>query len=558
MISRFTLKFKSNQIENDYRQEQHIHLKSEFTLFSIQTIVQQELIQLFFVAYILYYFQEETFNLIVVTNILVFMVLILLWKWLIDKQPSSNKYILPFLQIYFAFIWNLDNFFPQQVAEDDYSYSPFTYDYNWYYGMQAFYFHFAVMQLGYQIWPQAVALLIIYFQYVTYYPSKTLEYYAMCLTILLVFIGLIMMKYTNEKTRRMQFRNSREQNNWIKTIDQILEQSVLVIKFDEKQDQLILSSINDLSKQRLKISNNKDMRTVLRDMLIIQEANKNIEAKKQNLEEEIRDVIKNQKQKLIQYQLEVKSQQQNKELKVKLIQSIMQEEECVILIFEQNQKNKIRDFQQVMKQKETFILFLLQQLTTQLKTIKTRLQIVLLVINLQQIRLFFNYYDMRNRKGWIQISQIQNQMNLLLQKKIEFNVHSELTGFITNQVYFFSILISLAQLFDRLQTIKLKKRNKLNQDRLKVSLEGSMIDMILNSKILKQNLNFSRNPEQNYKIILSNLQKTIDDKSLDIKKKAQIISIYLTKFLLWNAWRECNINIKVNFGQTILSFEFSL
>ncbi|CAD8159989.1 unnamed protein product [Paramecium octaurelia] len=551
MISRFTLKFKSNQIENDYRQEQHIHLKSEFALFSIQTI-------LFFVAYIVYYFQEDTFNLIVVTNILVFMVLILLLKCLIDKQPSSNKYILPFLQLYFAYIWNLDNFFPMELGSDDYSYSAFTYDYNWYYGLQAFYFHFAVMQLGYQIWPQAVALLIIYFQYVTYYPSKTLEYYAMCLTILLVFIGLILMKYTNEKTRRMQFRNSREQNNWIKIIDQILEQSVLVIKFDEKQDQLILSSINDLSKQRLKISNNKELRAVLRDMLIIQEGNKNIDAKKQNLEEEIRDVIKNQKQKLIQYQLEVKSQQQNKELKVKLIQSIMQEEECVILIFEQNQKNKIRDFQQVIKQKETFILFLLQQLTTQLKTIKTRLQIVLLVINLQQIRLFFNYQDMRNRKGWIQISQIQNQMNLLLQKKIEFNVSSSLTGFITNQVYFFSILISLAQLFDRLQTIKLKKRNELNQDRLKVTLQGSMIDMIPNSKILKQNLNFSRNPEQNYKIILQNLQKTIDDKSLDSKKKAQIISIYLTKFLLWNAWRECNINVKVNYGLTHLSLEFSL
>ncbi|CAD8055704.1 unnamed protein product [Paramecium primaurelia] len=557
MISRFTLKFKSNQIENEYRQEQHVHLKSEFTLFSIQTIVQQELIQLFFVAYILYYFQENTFNLIVVTNILVFMVLILLLKCIIDKYPSCNKYILPLLQIYFAYIWNLDNFFPIEVTDDS-SYYSFTYDYNWYYGMQAFYFHFAIMQLGYQIWPQGVALLIIYFQYVTYYPSQTLEYYAMCLTIFLVFIGLIMMKYTNEKTRRMQFRNSREQNNWIKIIDQILEQSVLVIKFDEKQDQLILSSINDLSKQRLKITNNKELRIVLRDMLIIQEKNRNIEAKKCNLEEEIRDIIKNQKQKLTQYQLEVRSQQQNKELKVKLIQSIMQEEDCVILIFEQNQKNQIRDFQQVIKYKETFILFILQQLTTQLKTIKTRLQIILLIINIQQIRLFFNYQDIRNRKGWIQINQIQNQMNLLLQKKIEFNFNNSLSGFITNQIYFFSILISFAQLFDKLQKITIKKRNELNQDRLKVTLEGFMIDTLSNSKILKQNLNFCLNSEQNYKIVLQNLKKTIDEKSIENQKKAQIITIYLTKFLLWNAWRECNIKIKINNGLTNLSFEFSL
>ncbi|CAD8065644.1 unnamed protein product [Paramecium sonneborni] len=551
MISRFTLRFKSNQIENEYQQEQHVHLKSEFTLFSIQTI-------LFFAAYIIYYFQQHTFNLIVVTNILAFMVLILLLRCLINRYPSSNKYILPLLQIYFAYIWNLDDFFPLETYEQDSSQYSNYYDYNWYYGLQAFYFHFAVMQLGYQIWPQAVTLLIIYIQYVTYYPSKTLEYYAMCLTIFLVFIGLIMMKYTNEKTRRLQFRNSREQYNWIKIIDQILEQSVLVIKFDERQDQLILSSINDLSKQRLKIRNNKELRTVLRDMIIIQERNRNVEAKKGNLEEEIRDIIQNQKSKLSQYQLEVKSLQHNKELRVKLIQSIMQEEDCVILIFEQNQNNKIHDFQQVMKIKEAFILFLLQQLTLSLKTIRTRLQIIFIIINIQQIRLFFNYQHIRNRKGWIQINQIQNQMNLLFQKKIEFIFSNQLNGFITNQVYFFSILISFAQLFDLLQKIKIKQKNQLNQERLKITLEGSMIETLSNAKVLKQNLNFTLNPEQNYKMILLSLKKIIDEKSIDIQKKSQIITIYFTKFLLWNAWKESKINIKIINGLTSLSFEFSL
>lgn len=61
----------------------------------------------------------------------------------------------------------------------------------------------AILQLGYQIWPQAITLFVIYIQYITYYPTETLEYLAMCLTIFLVFIGLVVMKYSNEKIKRL-------------------------------------------------------------------------------------------------------------------------------------------------------------------------------------------------------------------------------------------------------------------------------------------------------------------------------------------------------------------
>ncbi|CAK62523.1 unnamed protein product (macronuclear) [Paramecium tetraurelia] len=383
IINKFTLNFKSKSIENDYRKLQQSYIKQEFTLFSIHTI-------LFFSAYILYYFEEYTFNGIIVANISVFMLSIILLRFIINSHPAWNEYILPILQIYIAYIWNLDNFFPTTTEDPNYDYDA-SYEYNWYYGLQAFYFHFAILQLGYQIWPQAVALIGIYIQYVSYYPTETLEYSAMCLTIFLVFIGLLVMKYTNEKTKRLQFRDSREQNRWIKIIDQVLEQSIVVIKLDQEQDQLILQQINDISKSRLKIQNNIELREMLRNMIIENTHMEREEIRFKNLEQEIRDlIIRYDQYRFITHQVDVRSNVLNKEYKVKLIQQVLQDEFCVIAIFEQDLKNENHKHHLEVKCKENIFQFLLIQFFQQMKTASTRLKILYSMINFQQIRLLLN------------------------------------------------------------------------------------------------------------------------------------------------------------------------
>ncbi|CAD8146801.1 unnamed protein product [Paramecium octaurelia] len=551
IFNKFTLNFNSRCIENDYRKLQQIYIKQEFTLFSIQTL-------LFFTAYILYYFQEYTFNGIIVANILAFMFSIVMLKIIINTHPSWNEYILPLLQIYIAYIWNLDNFFPTTTEDPNYDYDA-SYEYNWYYGFQAFYFHFAILQLGYQIWPQAIALIAIYIQYVTYYPTQTLEYLAMCLTIFLVFIGLVVMKYSNEKIKRLQFRDSREQNRWIKIIDQVLEQSIVVIKLDQKQDQLILQQINELSKTRLKIENSKELREMLRNMIIEINNLERDDIKTKNLEQEIRDlIIQNDSYKLITHQVDVRSNVLHKEYKVKLIQQVLQDEYCVIAIFEQNLRNYNKQLQIEVKYKENIFLFLLKQFFQQIKTANTKLKILNSMINFQQIRLLLYDENLKCRKTWISTSILVNQINLLYSKKIRVTIKKDLQGFVTNQIYLFSILMSIPQVFDEFQSMKIKAKTILNIERVKITMIGRMNDAQSNQKLFKQNLSLSQSLQQNQKIILKHLQQLITNKTLQCQQKNQIISIYLNKFLLWEGFREKYFYLKTKDMLTHLSFEFEV
>ncbi|CAD8148068.1 unnamed protein product [Paramecium pentaurelia] len=551
IFNKFTLNFKSKSVENDYRKLQQIYIKQEFTLFSIQTI-------LFFTAYILYYFQEYTFNGIIIANILAFMLSIVLLKFIMNSHPSWNEYILPLLQIYIAYIWNLDNFFPTTTEDPNYDYDA-SYEYNWYYGLQAFYFHFAILQLGYQIWPQAIVLFAVYIQYVTYYPTETLEYLAMCLTIFLVFIGLVVMKYSNEKIKRLQFRDSREQNRWIKIIDQVLEQSIVVIKFDQKQDQLILQQINEISKTRLKIENNKELREMLRNMIIEINNLEKDHVKQKNLEQEIRDlIIKNDQYKLITHQVDVRSNVLQQEYKVKLIQQVLSDEYCVIAIFESNLKHQNKQLQIEVRQKENIFIYLLKQFFQQIKTANTKLKILYSMINFQQIRLLLYDENLKTNQTWVSTSVIINQINLLYSKKIKIIIKKDLQGFLTNQIYLFSILMSITQIFDEFQQMKIKGKNILNIQRVKITMIGKMNDAIANQKLLKQNLDLTQSLKQNQKIILKHIQQLITNKNIQTQQKNQIISIYLNKFLLWEGFREKYFNLKIKGMYIHMSFEFEV
>ncbi|CAD8062068.1 unnamed protein product [Paramecium sonneborni] len=486
------------------------------------------------------------------------MLSIVLLRFIIKSHPAWNEYVLPILQIYIAYIWNLDNFFPTTTEDPNYDYDA-SYEYNWYYGFQAFYFHFAILQLGYQIWPQAIALLAIYIQYVTYYPTNTLEYQAMCTTIFMVFIGLVVMKYTNEKIKRLQFRDSREQNRWIKIIDQVLDQSIVVIKFDQKQDQLILLQINDISKTRLKIQDNKEFREMLRNMVIENNQLDKDEIKLKNLEQEIRDlIIKNEQYKFITHQVDVRSNVLHKAYKVKLIQQVLSDEYCVIAIFEQNLKNENKQLELEVRCKENIFIYLLKQFFQQIKTAKTKLQILHSMINFQQIRLLLNGQNLKFTQSWISTNQIRNQINLIYSKRIKITIKKELQGFFTNQIYFFSILMSISQIFDEFQHIKIKGKTILNIQRVKITLMGKICDLESQQKLLKLNLNLSQTLRENQKIILKQIQKLINNKNILIQQKNQIISIYLNKFLLWEGFREKHFNLKYKDGLAHLSFEFEV
>ncbi|CAK62524.1 unnamed protein product (macronuclear) [Paramecium tetraurelia] len=139
-------------------------------------------------------------------------------------------------------------------------------------------------------------------------------------------------------------------------------------------------------------------------------------------------------------------------------------------------------------------------------------------------------------------------MNIIFSKKVQISIKTELQGFVTKQVYLFSILMSISQIFDEFHHMKIKGKTILSVQRVKITLIGKIGDAIS-----FQNESFT----QNQRIILKQLQKIITNKKIENQEKNQLLSIYLNKFLLWEGFREKHFRLKTK-DMVHVSFEFDV
>ncbi|CAD8139420.1 unnamed protein product [Paramecium octaurelia] len=526
MLNKLTLSFKSEAIEQEFRENQQQKIKEEFKLFTIQCL-------LYFPFYVLTYFQSQYFNLISILIILIITGLVVLFKLIIDNSPNWINIILPILQILFALIWSADNLQSEQYITK----------YSWFYGFQSFYFHYAIMQQGYQILPQTLSLLGLYVYFIILFTNDTLEFIALSLTQFSVVIGLIFLKYTNLRLKRLQFIDHRERNKWIKIIEQVVDYQLIVVQFDKRQDQIIMKQINDETKEKFQIKDNQDLRKILRDMQIITSGTSQSKPIKESLEKAIRDQFCHNYQQLVP-SYDVISNVLKQEFRVKLIQYIVQEVQCVILAFDCQSRQEIKSALMNQKLSENIFLQYSSNILSCICNYHNKLVILQQIVNLQFYRIWVDNKRLITQKTQIKlpslISQLQNtlQRKIKLKQSFEFN-DSLLLNFNALQM----VLVGLTQFVDHDFKVAIKLNNQILMKHLtfKIETKNTLVPIQICNLIQRQ-LDFDDN---NW---IKNKQKIIECIKILSDKKQTNQDVFLFSFIM------CSYFLNSSFNQSKLRF----
>ncbi|CAD8060960.1 unnamed protein product [Paramecium sonneborni] len=522
MLNRLTLSFKSDAIEEEFRENQSGKVKEEFNLFTLQCL-------LFFPFYLLAYFQTQYFNLTSILIILIIFGLILLFKLLIGNYPKSVNLILPILQVLFGIVWGIDNMQSQ----------PQLNQYSWFYGFQAFYFHY-----GYQILPQGISILGLYAWFIILFANNSLEFITLSLTQFSVVLGLIFLKYTNLKLKRLQFIDNRERNKWIKIIEQIVDYQLIVVQFDKRQDQIIIKQINEETKEKFLIKDNQDLRKILRDMQIVNSGSSQSKFKKESLEMAIRDQFCHNYQQLIP-SYEVISNILKKEFRVKLIQYILQEVQCVILAFDSQSREEIKQTISYQKISENIFIQYSSKILSSICNHNNKLLVLQQIVNLQFYRIWIDNKIFLTQRTQIKLPNLIQQLQNIISRKIKLKQSFEYNeSFLLHLRPLKMILVGLTQFVDSDFEIIIKFNNKLLFKHLTFRIETKNI--IFSAQIfnlIKRQLNFEDN---NW---VKNKQKILDCIKILQEKQKKNQNTFLFSLIM------CHYFLYQTFNQSTLRFQ---
>ncbi|CAD8139463.1 unnamed protein product [Paramecium pentaurelia] len=532
MLNRLTLSFKSDTIEQQFRENQSKNVKEEFTLFTIQCL-------LFFPLYLSTYFQLEYFNLTSILIIFIIAGLIIVFKLVIDNYPKCVNIILPILQILFAIVWSVDYISSQ----------PYISKYSWFYGFQSFYFHSAIMQQGYQILPQALCILGLYIWFIILYLENSLEFVVLCLTQLSVLLGLLFLKYTNLKLKRLQFIDNRERNKWIKIIEQIVDYHLIVVEFDKRQDQIIIKQINEETKSKFQINENQDLRKILRDMTIINSGTSQSKFNKESLEMAIRNQFCHNFEQLVP-SYDVISNILKQEFRVKLIQYILQDVQCVILAFDSQSRKEIKSTLSNQKLSESLFIQFSSKILQSICTYNNKLLVLQQIVNLQFYRIWMDNKQFITQRTQMKlpylIKQLQNTLSrqIRLKQSFEFN-----DSFYLNLRALQMVLVGLTQFVDSDFQITIKLSNQILFKHLTFKFEtkrGLFPNQI--SNLIKRQLDFEENDWIKNK---QNILECIKILSQKVKKNQDIFlfTLIMCQYFLYSAFNQSALRFKTKKDQ---------
>ncbi|CAD8133361.1 unnamed protein product [Paramecium octaurelia] len=539
MLNKLTLSFKSDAIEQEFRDNQSIKVKEEFNLFTIQCL-------LFFPFYLSSYFQSEYFNLTSILIIFIIAGMIIVFKLIIDSYPKYAIIILPALQILFAIVWSIDNL--QQ--------SPYISSYSWFYGFQSFYFHSAIMQQGYQILPQAISILGLYIMFIILYIENSLEFIALSLTQLSVLLGLIFLKYTNLKLKRLQFIDNRERNKWIKIIEQIVDYELIVVEFDKRQDQIIIKQINEGTKEKFQIHDNQDLRKILRDMTIINSGSSHAKLKKDSLEMAIRDQFCCNFEQLIP-SYDVISNILKQEFRVKLIQYILQDVQCVILAFDSQSRQEIKQTLSNQKLQESLFIQCSSKILSSICAYNNKLLVLQQIVNLQFYRIWLDNKNFVTQRSQMKmpylIQQLQNTLSrqIIFKNSLEFN-----DSFQLNLRALQMVLVGLTQFVDSDFQVTIKLSNKILFRHLTFKMETKKV--LFSSQIcnlIKRQLDFDdKNWKKNKQKILECIQ--ILSEKRKISEDTILFSLIMCEYILYSVFNQSTLRFQTKKDNRLkVSFE---
>ncbi|CAD8049764.1 unnamed protein product [Paramecium sonneborni] len=279
MFNKYSLTFKSANLEQEYRESQIPVVKKEYTAFSLQAC-------LYMIFYSIYYFRSQPYFIAILLSCCFIVIFIIFSKFLVDKYPSAINIILPILQIIMALIQSVDYIFRENNPDNSYNSSN-----DWYYGFCACYFHIAIFIQGYVLWSQTFIVIGLLLSYIFWAYNSSYIYVSLLLCFISVIVGMIAIKYSIENNKRQQFLHNRERKKWFAIIDTVLESSILVIKLDKQQDQLRIHQMNNITKEILQIHNDNDLRTTLRNLTYTRGSKLSGQDNKCTLEKHIRMML---------------------------------------------------------------------------------------------------------------------------------------------------------------------------------------------------------------------------------------------------------------------------
>ncbi|CAK85151.1 unnamed protein product (macronuclear) [Paramecium tetraurelia] len=527
------IRIQRKPIIKNKRRVQIIH----YIMFGINNM----LMKLYFPFYVLTYFQSQYFNLASVLIIFIITGVVVLFKLIIDNFPNWINIILPILQILFALIWSADNLQSEQYITK----------YSWFYGFQSFYFHYAIMQQGYQILPQTLSLLGLYVYFLILFANDTLEFIALSLTQISVIIGLIFLKYTNLKLKRSQFIDHRERNKWIKIIEQIVDYQLIVVQFDKRQDQIIMKQINDETKEKFQIKDNQDLRKILRDvqiflqlqMQIITSGTSQSKPRKESLEKAIRDQFCHNYQQLVP-SYDVISNILKQEFRVKLIQYILQEVQCVILAFDCQSRQEIKSTLLNQKLSENIFLQYSSNVLSSICNYHNKLGILQQIVNLQFYRIWVDNKRLITQKTQIKLPSLISQLQNTLQRKIKLKQSFEFNdSFSLNFNALQMVLVGLTQFVDHNFQVAIKLNNQIlfNHLTFKIETKKTLVP-IQTCSLIQRMLDFDDN---NW---IKNKQKITECIKILSDKKQSNQDVFLFPFIM------CSYFLNSSFNQSKLRF----
>ncbi|CAK75303.1 unnamed protein product (macronuclear) [Paramecium tetraurelia] len=540
MLNKLTLSFKSDAIEQEFRDNQSIKVKEEFNLFTIQCL-------LFFPFYLSSYFQSEYFNLTSILIIFIIAGLIIVFKLIIDSCPKYAIIILPALQIIFAIVWSIDNLQSSlQVSQ-----------YQWFYGFQSFYFHSAIMQQGYQILPQAISILGLYILFLILYMENSLEFIALSLTQLSVLLGLIFLKYTNLKLKRLQFIDNRERNKWIKIIEQIVDYELIVVEFDKRQDQIIIKQINERTKKKFQIQDNQELRKILRDMAIIHSGSSHAKLKTESLEMAIREQFCCNFEQLIP-SYDVSSSILKQEFRVKLIQYILQDVQCVILAFDSQSRQEIKQTLSNQKLQESLFIQCSSKILSSICTFNNKLLVLQQIVNLQFYRIWLdNKHLLLTQRSQFKMPEVIQQLQNTLSRQIIFkNIPEFNDSFQLNLRALQMVLVGLTQFVDSDFQVMIKWSNKILFSHLTFKMETKKV--LFSSQVynlIKRQLDFDdKNWIKNKQKILECIQ--ILSEKRKISQEPFLFTLIMCEYVLYSAFNQSTLRLQTKKDKRLkVSFE---
>lgn len=177
-------------------------------------------------------------------------------------QTRKSSWLLNYIVIFYQLLITVGNEIDAFLSQEDRS----SLEFKWFNGYLCGFAHLLVYLQGSNFIPHTVVLIVMNGVHLsTSDVTSTLG--SMNLLMFLIMQGnIIAIKYYYERTKREEFVHSQQHKKWQELIQTVISNYLLLVRLDEKQDQLILVQVSKMASKHFDIEDSAKMRRFLRDL----------------------------------------------------------------------------------------------------------------------------------------------------------------------------------------------------------------------------------------------------------------------------------------------------